>query len=54
MRLSMLPVSIAAHFVAFAAFLFVPLAGGVEAPTPWPLSSAPRVHHRRAGAAAGR
>ena len=38
MRLSMLPVSIAAHFVAFAAFLFVPLAGGVEAPTPWPLS----------------
>ena len=41
MRLSMLPVSIAAHFVAFAAFLFVPLAGGVEAPTPWPLSSAP-------------
>jgi|SRR5688572_607471 protein TonB len=39
MRLSMLPVSIAAHFVAFAAFLFVPLAGGVEAPTPWPLSS---------------
>ena len=41
MRLSMLPVSIAAHFVAFAAFLIVPLAGGVEAPTPWPLSSAP-------------
>ncbi len=40
MRLSMLPVSIAAHFVAFAAFLIVPLAGGVEAPTPWPLSSA--------------
>ena len=39
MRLSMLPVSIAAHFVAFAAFLFVPLAGGVEAPTPWPLSA---------------
>src|SRR6188474_3006086 len=38
MRLSMLPVSIAAHFVAFAAFLLVPLAGGVEAPTPWPLS----------------
>ena len=41
MRLSMLPVSIAAHVVAFAAFLIVPLAGGVEAPTPWPLSSAP-------------
>ena len=41
MRLSMLPVSIAAHFVAFAAFLIVPLAGGVEAPTPWPLSSTP-------------
>jgi protein TonB len=40
MRLSMLPVSIAAHLVAFAAFLFVPLARGVEAPTPWPLSSA--------------
>ena len=40
MRLSMLPVSIAAHFVAFAAFLFVPLARGVEAPTPWPLSAA--------------
>ena len=40
MRLSMLPVSIAAHFVAFAAFLFVPLARGVEAPTPWPLASA--------------
>ena len=39
MRLSMLPVSIAAHFVAFAAFLFVPLARGVEAPTPWPLAS---------------
>jgi protein TonB len=39
MRLSMLPVSITAHFVAFAAFLFVPLAGGVEAPTPWPLTS---------------
>ena len=41
MRLSMLPVSIAAHVVAFAAFLIVPLAGGVEAPTPWPLSSTP-------------
>ena len=40
MRLSMLPVSIAAHVVAFAAFLIVPLAGGVEAPMPWPLSSA--------------
>jgi protein TonB len=40
MRLSMLPVSIAAHLVAFAAFLFAPLAGGLEAPTPWPLSSA--------------
>ena len=40
MRLSMLPVSIAAHLVAFAAFLIVPLAGGVEAPTPWPLSAA--------------
>ena len=40
MRLSMLPLSIAAHVVAFAAFLIVPLAGGVEAPTPWPLSSA--------------
>ena len=40
MRLSMLPVSIAAHVVAFAAFVFVPLARGVEAPTPWPLSSA--------------
>ena len=52
MRLSMLPVSIAAHVVAFAAFLIVPLAGGVEAPTPWPLSSDTRVHHRRAGAAA--
>jgi periplasmic protein TonB len=41
MRLSMLPVSIAAHFVAFAAFLIVPLAGGVEAPAPWPPSSNP-------------
>jgi len=40
MRLSMLPVSIAAHLVAFAAFLIVPLARGVEAPTPWPLSVA--------------
>jgi periplasmic protein TonB len=40
MRLSMLPVSIAAHLVAFAAFLLVPLAGGVEAPTPWPVSAA--------------
>ena len=40
MRLSMLPVSIAAHLVALAAFLIVPLAGGVEAPMPWPLSSA--------------
>jgi len=39
MRLSMLPLSIAAHFVAFAAFLFIPLARGVEAPTPWPLAS---------------
>jgi periplasmic protein TonB len=40
MRLSMLPVSIAAHIVALAAFLIVPLAGGVEAPMPWPLSYA--------------
>ena len=40
MRLSMLPVSVAAHIVVLAAFLIVPLAGGVEAPMPWPLSSA--------------
>jgi protein TonB len=40
MRWSMLPFSIAAHLVALAAFLIVPLAGGLEAPTPWPLSSA--------------
>ena len=40
MRLSMLPFSIAAHVVAFAAFIIVPLAGDIEAPTPWPLSSA--------------
>ena len=39
MRLSMLPFSIAAHVVAFAAFIIVPLAGDIEAPTPWPLSS---------------
>jgi periplasmic protein TonB len=40
MRLSMLPFSIAAHVVTFAAFIIVPLAGDIEAPTPWPLSSA--------------
>jgi len=40
MRLSMLPFSIAAHAAAFAAFIIVPLAGDIEAPTPWPLSSA--------------
>jgi len=39
MRWSMLPFSIAAHVVAFAAFLVMPFAGDIEAPTPWPLSS---------------
>lgn len=39
MRMSMLPFSIAAHVVAFAAFIIVPLAGDIEAPTPWPLST---------------
>ena len=41
MRWFMLPVSAAAHVAAFVATLIVPLATGVEAPTPWPLSSAP-------------
>jgi protein TonB len=41
MRLSMLPVSVAAHAVALTAFLILPLARGVEAPTPWPLAAAP-------------
>jgi periplasmic protein TonB len=40
MRWSMLPVSILAHATAFALCLIVPLARDVEAPTPWPLSSA--------------
>lgn len=41
MRWFMLPVSAAAHVAAFLVTLIVPLATGVEAPTPWPLSSVP-------------
>jgi protein TonB len=40
MRWSMLPLSIAAHAVLFAVVVVLPLAGSVEAPAPWPLSSA--------------
>ena len=36
MRWFMLPVSAAAHVAAFLVTLVVPLATGVEAPTPWP------------------
>ena len=39
MRWFMLPVSAAAHVAAFLVTLIVPLATGVEAPTPWPVSS---------------
>jgi protein TonB len=38
MRWFMLPVSAAAHVVAFLLTLVVPLATGVEAPTPWPVA----------------
>jgi protein TonB len=38
MRWFMLPVSAAAHVAAFLVTLIVPLATGVEAPTPWPVS----------------
>jgi len=38
MRLSMLPVSITAHAVLFAVVMILPLAGSIEAPTPWPAS----------------
>lgn len=41
MRWFMLPVSAAAHVAAFLVTLIVPLATGVEAPTPWPASSTP-------------
>jgi periplasmic protein TonB len=39
MRWSMIPVSAAAHVVAFVACVVVPLGGGLDVPTPWPLSS---------------
>ena len=38
MRWFMLPVSVAAHVAAFLVTLIVPLATGLEAPTPWPIS----------------
>ncbi len=38
MRWFMLPVSAAAHVAAFLMTLIVPLATGVEAPAPWPVS----------------
>lgn len=38
MRWFMLPVSAAAHVAAFVLTLIVPLATGVEAPTPWPVA----------------
>ena len=38
MRWFMLPVSAAAHVAAFLLTLIVPLATGVEAPTPWPVA----------------
>ena len=38
MRLSMLPVSIAAHAVLFTVVMILPLGGSMEAPTPWPAS----------------
>lgn len=41
MRWFMLPVSAAAHVAAFLLTLIVPLATGVEAPRPWPISSLP-------------
>ena len=41
MRWFMLPVSAAAHVAAFLTMLILPLATGVEAPAPWPLSSNP-------------
>lgn len=41
MRWFMLPVSAAAHVAAFLFTLIVPLATGVDAPTPWPASSTP-------------
>ena len=41
MRWFMLPVSAAAHVAVFLGTLIVPLATGVEAPTPWPASAAP-------------
>jgi protein TonB len=41
MRWFMLPVSAAAHVAAFLVTLIVPLATGVDAPTPWPASSNP-------------
>ena len=40
MRWFMLPVSAAAHVAAFLVTLIVPLATGVEAPSPWPVSRA--------------
>jgi protein TonB len=41
MRWVMLPVSAAAHVAVFLGTLIVPLATGVEAPTPWPASAMP-------------
>lgn len=41
MRWFMLPVSAAAHVAVFLGTLIVPLATGVEAPTPWPASATP-------------
>ena len=41
MRWFMLPVSAAAHVAAFLMTLIVPLATGVEAPAPWPVSARP-------------
>jgi protein TonB len=38
MRWFMLPVSAAAHVAAFLITLILPLATGVEAPTPWPVA----------------
>ena len=41
MRWFMIPVSAVAHVAAFLLTLVIPLATGVEAPTPWPISGLP-------------
>ena len=40
MRWLMLPVSVLAHAAAFAACLIIPFTGDLDAPAPWPISSA--------------